>query len=240
MQRLAISALVACGFALTFAGPAAAQGRHVFLIDSNLSPFTFSGSITLGVTANIVGQPNTFKPSGQASADVTVAGGAITAGRLVTGNSTVIQIPTLNAIVPSPIPFLPPLASVQVTGVQMIFTSVDPTTLAPASFAVAGNGSFSTSVVANVLAGSAVVTGLINQTVALGGLQSPAAPVSGTLAPTTTGMRLTVPVSATFSFTEPNSGATGSLTFNGSVVANDRPLAANVDSISLGTGGVQP
>ncbi len=240
MTRLGICPLVAGIVASALAGTAAAQGRHVFVIDQAQSAFTFSGSVTLApITSNIVGQPNTFNPSGQASADVTVAAGAITAGQLVTGNGTIVQVPTLNAILPNPIPIFPPLATIQVTGAQVVFTSVDPITLAPAAFAVGGGGSFNTAVMANLLSGTVTLTGLINQVVSLAGLQSSAQAVSGTLVPTAAGMRLSVPLVVSFPFTEPNTGATGTLNLNGTLHADDRPLASNVDTISLGTGGVQ-
>ncbi len=227
----------ACALALA-CGAASAQGRHLFDVDSGQSTITFGGTISaFGISGPIQGSPATVNISGAAEADVTVAGGAITAAQLVPGTS-VVTVPPLSASVPGP---FGPLATLSVTSVQVVFTSVDPTTLAPASFAVGGGGTFNASVVADVLSGTATINPLIGgqQIINLAGQQSTPQVISGTLFATANGFRLNVPIQTTFSFSDPGTGATGTLNFSGAIVGNDRALAADVPSISMSTGGTQ-
>ncbi len=220
--------------------PLTAQGQHLFVVDQAQSSFSFSGSVTYqGVSGPLVGNPSTFNVSGEADAVLTAAAGALTTGQLVDGGSEVV-VPTLSASVPNPFPFLPPLATITVSGARVAFASVDPATLAPASFAIGAGGAFSTSMVATMLAGTANINALGSvQTVSLGGQQSAPQPVNGTFVPTPGGIRLSVPVATTFSFADPATGSSGSLTLNGTLVADDVPFSSDTDSISLATGGTQ-
>ena len=231
MTRLGFHAL-SVGALIALAGIPAAQGRHVFAIDQAQSSFTYSGSIVyLGIPGNIVGQPATFNVSGAQEADLTVSSGVLTTGQLLAGR-TVVTVPTLNAIVPNAFPFLPPLATMQVTGVTMVFTS--------GSFPVAGTGAFNTSVTASLLSGSAVLTALgTTQTIPLAGNSSPPQAISGTLTSRPDGFRLQVALNTTFSFMDPTTGANGTLNLVGNIQADDLGLATDVDTISLSTGGTQ-
>jgi hypothetical protein len=212
-----------------FALPAAAvaQNRYVFTLDSPMSAFTFSGTTSLGP---IIGNPGNFNASGALELDLQVAGGAVTTGQFVAGNSATV-IPTLQAFVPNPIlPVLPPIATMTVTGAMAQFTS--------AQFAVAG-GSFSTQVVATLVAGNATVNAL-GQTFALPlqGIVSSAQPISGTISHGANGFVLNVPLSGVFPFTV-TAGVTGSLTITGNVRATDNALSPDKLTLSLASGGSQ-
>lgn len=229
-----LAALLAC--------PATAQvtGRHVFDLDGPQSSFSFSGSVTFsGLTGPIVGNPATFNVTGAASADLGVSAGSIVDGQFVPGHGTVVTLPTLNAHVPNPIPFLPPLARIQVTGATVVFRSVDVVTGAPQTFPVQSNGNFSMGVIGDVLSGTAVVTGVVNQTIPLAGISSSPQTVSGSFSYAPDGVGLQVAITTSLTFSDPASGASGVLNLTGNIVANDRALAGDVPGISSATGGTQ-
>ena len=234
------SAFRAAAAAALLFSAATAQGRHVFVIDSALSSFTYTGNVSVpGIGGGpIVGQPNTFNISGSAAVDVTAGGSLLTGGELVNGNGAVVSVPTLNAIIPNIFPFLPPLATISVTNLQFIARSTD-SMGSQAPFLVQPNGSFSTNFVAELTSGLASVSGLVNQTVPLAGILSNPAPASGQLLVDPDGLRLVLPVNSTFSFTDPGTGAVGALTLTGQLVATDQAFAADVPTISLATGGTQ-
>lgn len=209
----------------------AAQGRHVFVLSSG-SVFTFSGQVTLPPlpASPIVGQPsNQFSVQGAADVDLTLSAGVATNGQLVTGG-VVSPTSPLMANVPNPIPFLPPLATMSVTGLSLEITSPP--------FAIT-QGNFSTMVTTNILAGTANVTTLgSTSTIPLGGAAPPQA-VSGTLVSTPTGFAVTVPLNVTFTFMDPGTGAVGTLTMTGNLVADHQPPNAGTQGISASAGGVQ-
>ncbi|MBK8978666.1 MAG: hypothetical protein IPM29_22440 [Planctomycetes bacterium] len=239
MHRLLATSLL-CGGLLVPTASAQVVGRHVFDIVPAQSSFNFSGNVTFsGLSGPIVGNPATFNVSGATSADLGISSSAIATGQFVAGNGTIVTIPTLNAVVPNPIPFLPPLATMRVTGATVVFRSVDVTTGAPQVFPVAPNGTFSMGVVGDVLSGTAVVSGLVNQTIPLAGQSSSPATVAGTFSYTSTGVRLQVSINLLLNFADPGTGASGSLTLTGSIAANTRAFAGDVDSISSTAGGRQ-
>ena len=241
MKYTALYAAVA-GVVATLASPMTAQGRHLFTLDTTMSSFSASGTIVvpgIGPVA-VIAQPPTFSLSGSLSTNLTLAAGAIASGQIVPGSTTVV-VPTLNATVPNPIPFLPPLGTVTITGVQANFASVDPLTGAPKSFAVAPGGTFTTSAVATLLSGTAtiVVTGLPTLTIPLAGEQNSPEPISGAITAKYIGFCFNVPLSTTVPFSDPTTGISGTLTVSGTIAADDEDLATDVGSISVGSGGVQ-
>ena len=240
----------ACGTLLALlAAPATAtaQNRFTFDVASAASTFNFSGSVALGaIGGSIVGQPGSFNPSGAFDLDLGIAASTIGSGQFVPSDPTIspphiVTIPTLNATVPSGIPFVPPLASVTITGTTAVFTSVDATTLAPASFAVGGGGSFSTPMIVTILSGTAMVTSALfgNQNLPLAGAVSSPQTVSGTISVQANGLRVSVPINLTLPFDDPTTGLSGTLNLNGTLVANTRPLSIDVAQVSLGAGGIQ-
>lgn len=239
MFRLPASSSVLAAL-LALPGAAQVVGRHVFEIDTPQSSFTYTGTVTFsGISGPIVGNPANFNVSGASSADLGITAGRVATGQFVVGNSTIVTLPTLNARVPNPIPFLPPLATIQVTGAALVFRSVDVNTGIDQAFPVQANGSFSTGMVGDLISGTAVVTGLVNQTIPLAGISSSPGAVSGTLSSTSGGVRLQVAIQTSLPFSDPNSGASGVLNLSGNLVANDRAFAGDVVRISSAVGGAQ-
>ncbi|MAG55297.1 MAG: hypothetical protein CMJ83_03315 [Planctomycetes bacterium] len=228
-----ILVLLVCGWS-------PAQGRHVMVLAPSQSSFTFSGQVTLPPlpSSNIVGQPNNqFSVVGTMDADLVVNAGTVTSAQLVPGGIAQ-TVPDLMAIVPNPLPFLPPLGTLNIVGVTLEFVSTDLAGV-PTSFPVV-NGTFSTMVVGRVLTGTAMVTALgMTQTINLAGTSAPPQVVTGALTSTPTGFVINTPVSASFTFMDPATGATGSLTLTGTLVADYQPLNSDVQTISVATGGVQ-
>jgi hypothetical protein len=109
----------------------------------------------------------------------------------------------------------------------------------PASFPIQPNGSFSAGVVANVLSGTATVTGLVNQTINLAANESTPQTVNGTLIAGPNGLQLTVAINATLSFSDPVTGTSGSLILTGNLAATDQRFAGDVTSVSSTAGGTQ-
>ena len=218
--------------ALLLGSAVTSQGRHVFVLNTNQSALQFSGTATIqGLTANLVGQPATFNVSGALSADLTVNGGAVTDGRMLQGNNTTIVVPTLNAIIPNPLPFLPPLARVAISGGEMVLSS--PT------FSIAANGSFSTMMTGTMVAGSATVSGLINQTIDLAGQSGPPQPFNGNIKIGANSAVFDSPIQTTFPFSDPTSGVTASLTLTGRLAGRGMAVATDTDTVSIVNGGQQ-
>ena len=209
----------------------AAQLRHLFVVQPT-SAFTFGGQVTLPPlpALPIVGQPtNTFTASGTAHADLITSGGTATGGQFVSGGS--VQVPNLTAVLPNPFPFLPPAATVTVSGVTIEFTSPP--------FAIAG-GSFTTTVSATVLTGTSNVTALgATSVVPLAGLVTTPQTVTGAFVSTPTGYAMSIPLNLNFPIMDPATGATGNINLTGSVVADYQPLNSDTTAISASTGGVQ-
>jgi hypothetical protein len=217
--------------AAALAAPVAAQQRYNFDIDSAASPFTFGGSVTIPSlgTYPILGNPsNAFQPSGTSDLDLTT-GTALTNGQLVSGIAPVI-VPTLSAKV-QPIPFLPPAATVVVSGVRMQMTS-------PA-FTVDGTGAFSTDVTATMLAGTAVIAGIVNLTLDLTGQQTTPQTIAGTITHGAAGFRLRVPIRLSFPFSDTGSGISGTLTLDGTLAAEDRSFNVDRETMDAALGGFQ-
>lgn len=237
MLQGSLATTLVAALALTAFAPAqsVAEGRHVFDLNSGQSSFNFSGTVVAaGLTRPIQGNPANFNVSGAASADLGVAGSSIVVGSFVAGNGTEITVPTLNARVPNILPFLPPLATIQITGVRMVVRSVDPTTGAPASFAIQPNGSFTCWASSEVLSGQIVVTGLANQTTPLAGTISTPQAVQGIVAPNGQGLVMQVPLTVTSTFSDPAAGTSATINLNGNLVGSDRAFAADVDVLGLG------
>ena len=241
MSRPGLLSLVLASLLLT--NTARAQtGPHVLQIAQAASQFSFSGSASLTgfPSIPIQGNPSTFQISGTVDMDIGVAGGQVTGGQLVDRGSVVV-VPTLNASVPNPLlPFLPPIATIRVTGLRVVFTSVDPVSGLPAPFGVTG-GSFSTSVATNILAGQAriSITGQPTQVVDLAGTTGSPQPITGTISARTNGLRLDVPIASTFSFVDPGGGGSGTLNLNGMIRGNDLAFAGDISEASVTAGGTQ-
>jgi hypothetical protein len=203
---------------LVFASAAAtlsrAQSTFVFDLNQSASNFTWTGTSTFG---NIVGNPsNQFQLAGTANVDLVLVAGAhpFTSGAFTGGSMA--TVPDIHGRINNPIPFLPPLATVDVTG--LVITPSSP------SFAVDLAGAFTASVTVTALAGTLTVTplGQSPSSTPLAGNSSTPTSVSGTLTFPSQSFHLNAPISTTFTFSDPTSGASGSVTLVGTIVSDFR------------------
>jgi hypothetical protein len=126
-------------------------------------------------------------------------------------------VPDIHGRVDSGIPGFPPLATFDILG--LVLSASSP------SFTVGAGGTFDASITFTALAGTMVVdtiTGSPTSTDLTGAVSNPTS-ANGTLTLAGSSMHLNVPVNSTFSFTDPTSGASGSITLVGTVVG-DSPL----------------
>src|SRR5688572_28279702 len=202
------------------AAPAAFAGELDFAANQAQSNFTWTGSTSLGP---ILGNPsNAFQLAGHQLALSSGGGGPLAqwTGELAGGDLAVV--PDLKGKIPNPFPFLPPLATIEVTGLHL--------SLASAPFDVLPGGSFTALATATALSGTLSVTplgGSATVTDLTGSTSDPAAQ-SGTFAPGGAGLSWTSPIHLTFDFSDPSSGISGSLTVQGTLVADWSPAAPSI------------
>lgn len=209
-----IQTVLASGLLGTFllGGTAAAQADYSFQIDPGQSTFTWSGTSSLG---DIDENPAVFSISGDTLLSLDTGGNPVGSGAFVGGDAAV---PNLGGSIPNPLPFLPPLATFDLSGAHIQVGS--PT------FTVDAAGNFTADVTLTILQGTLTAnTPLGNSVVDLAGMQSAPSPAAGTLTFGGSAYALQMPVSGTFPFTVPGTTITGSLTLNGSVVADHTPPA---------------
>jgi hypothetical protein len=193
------------------AGATAQTTGVPYTVHQAQSNFTWSGTSTLGA---IVGNPsNQFQLAGalpllqSAALPLPVATAAFNGGDLFT-------VPDLHGKINNPIPFLPPLATIDVLGLHLSASS-------PA-FSVDAAGNYTAAVTLTALAGTLVVTPLgstATQTSLAGQSSSPTS-AAGTLVASGTGFSLAAPINTTFPFSDPVSGASGSITLLGTLRAH--------------------
>lgn len=157
---------------LLLAAPAAAQTTAYDLaIDPNRSDATWWGNTSLG---SVVGTPNrNFQLAGTMAVDLGAPGQPFGTGQIAGGD--IYTIPgTLSGKINNPIPFLPPLAYIDVVDMHMRLDS--------SQFTINANGSFTATVTGSVLSGDAVVTAFGSTTTTpLAGTQTTPFTVSGTI-----------------------------------------------------------
>jgi hypothetical protein len=142
------------------------------------------------------------------------AGTHYTAGTFLGGSAA--AVPDLRGRINNPVPFLPPLATIEVNGLVLSPTSP--------SFPVTPQGpfgQFSTDITLTALAGTLVVTPLGGSptSTSLAGSVSNPTPASGNLSVVAGALDLFMPVSSTFAFNDPTSGASGTITVTGNLAA---------------------
>ena len=197
------------------AGAAAAQ-TLTFTVDAAASQFTWTGSSSLGP---IVGNPsNQFHLEGTTALATTLAAPpqAVSAAAFAGGDA--FAVPDLHGKIPNILPFLPPLATIDVLGLHVQASSPG----AP----VAAGGAWTDAVSITALAGTLVVTplGQAPTTTPLAGAQSSPSATSATITLVGSTLRLAAPIQTTFPFSDPATGASGSITLVGTLAAN-RALA---------------
>jgi hypothetical protein len=190
---------------------ASAQSTFTFDLVQSSSNFTWSGTSTLG---NIVGNPSTqFQLAGTTNLDLLLQSGAQPYATGAFSGGVAAAVPDLHGRINNPLPFLPPLATIDVLG--LVLSPSSPT------FNVGAGGAFSGSVTLTALSGTLVVdplSGTTTNTDLTGSASAPAA-MNGTLTLSGGALRLNAPVSSTFAFSDPGTGASGSITVVGTVVA---------------------
>lgn len=224
-------AALAGSFLLAAASAAAQTTPYALDIDRDRSNFTFSGNTSLGP---IVGNPsNQFQMDGIVDMLLDPPGGPFSTGQF-SGSHMYTYPSTLSAKIPNPIPWLPPLATIDVVDAVYRADSaafnVDPVT-----------GAFTATVVFTAVHGYTRVEYLGNTTItSLVGSQSNPTPISGTISVSGTTLILNCPVNATFTFTDPL-GGTGTLTLQGRLIAGadlvNPPMVLRVGALTAGQTG---
>ncbi len=197
--------------ALLLSTPALAQDPLTFTIDQDDSNWHWDGTTSLGP---LEGNPSQdFQLAG--ALDLLVDSGAIpiATGRFVPGSEALVT-PDLSGKIPNPIPPLPPLAVIDITGVKLQFTS-------PA-FAIDAAGNFTTMVTVTILEGTLTVTPLVGSVTHtdLAGTSGDPTLANGNLSQTGMDLRLESPQSGTFDFTDPGSGISATVNLTGSLEAD--------------------
>lgn len=212
------------------AASAVAQDAIPFTIDASASQFTFAGNTTLGP---IVGNPNTFGLSGGALVRVTKGTTQpVESVRFVNGLGAVVM-PDIMATIPNPLPFLPPLASVTITGMVLTLRS-------DVAF-VDASGNFTANVTTTALSGLTTVVPLTGAptTTDLTGSESLPTTVVGSISVVGTTTRIEAPLSTGFSFTDAASGISANVTLTGLVAADyDGPAPTNYCTAAVNSTGV--
>jgi len=208
MRTPILALLLVCGSAPL----ALAQVPFVLPIDQAASNFTWSGTSSLGP---IVGNPSTaFQMAGHTALALTTIPGSFTINAVSFSGGDAFTVPDLHGRINNPLPFLPPLATIDVLGMHL---SVD----APLA-TVDALGNFTATVTVTALAGSLVVTPLLGSqsTAPLAGNSSAPAPQAGTIVYSAGVLQLVIPINNQFQFSDPTSGTSGSITVTGTLHAD--------------------
>ncbi|HEX9794807.1 MAG TPA: hypothetical protein VGC54_12560 [Planctomycetota bacterium] len=198
--------------AAAFAAPLAAQTNPLALdVSAPNSAFAWDGTTNFG---DIVGNPdNTFRLDGVIDLLVDVPGGPF--GQMKLNGGFSYTVPNhLAGKIPNPIPFLPPLATIDIYDTAVRFNSAS-MSVNPAT------GAFTGMMTLTMIHGRAVVEpfGSTATTADLAGAVSDLFPVSGTLSESGGIALLHIPVNATFDISDPAAGFTGTFTLAGNLRA---------------------
>ena len=191
---------------LLITAPVLGQDPVSMTLNPGVSQWNWSGTSSLGP---IVGAPSTnFALSGTMDIELGAGVVPIASGQLVPGGVANV-FPDLHGEIPNPFIFLPPLATIDVVGLTLEWTS--------APFAVTGNGSFTTSATVTALAGTVTVTPLTGGTsvIDLAGTSGTPQGLTGTITQVGDTVTINAPSTGTFSFTDPGTGTTADFTISG-------------------------
>ena len=231
MNRLAsrAAAVLAAGFLC-----AAASAQQPYTLDEQLqqSNFTFSGDTSLGP---ILGNPsNQFRIDGIIDLLLTPSGANFSTGEF-TGGHLYTDPSTLNAKIPNPIPFLPPLATIDI---------VDPVYVPDsAQFPVnPADGTFSATVVLTATNGFTRTTYLGITTIStLIGESSDPTPISGKVYNAGTQTILDSPIDSIFHSDDPVTGISSDVHLVGRILAGsdsvNKPMVLRVGTLTAGLTG---
>ena len=190
---------------------AQAQSNYDFTINGSQSNFSWTGTSSLGA---IVGNPsNQFRLEGGLLVATGASAGVPNLVGFVSGNALVT--PDIRGRINNPLPFLPPLATIEIAGL----------TLSPAAppVAVAAGGAYSGSVTLTATSGTLTVSPLggTPTTSSLVGATSVPQPTNGTFVRNGVLLQLSAPINSSFAFSDPTSGTSGSITVVGTRRAED-------------------
>jgi hypothetical protein len=209
MKRLPVPAL----FALLLAPAAAAQADYSFQIDSSATNFVWSGTTSVG---NIDEQPPNFTLAGDSVLTLDGGGSPVGSGAFANDGDALIT-PDLHGEIPNPLPFLPPLATIDLIGAHIKFSST--------TFTVNAAGGFNTVASLTFISGTVVIDDITggHTVMNLAGMSSNPEPVSGSVTWNTDRYHLDATIHAVFDFDDPNTGITGTVTLDGSMIADHTP-----------------
>jgi hypothetical protein len=196
--------------ALAAAAPLAPAQSFQFQIDQGASAYTWSGTTSLGT---LQGNPsNAFALSGTIDISLQSGGNPIGGGQWLSSNA--MAAPDLSAVIPNPVFFLPPLATVDITNLSFSMSSTP--------FTCDASGAFTTTTTITMLTGTLTVTPLAgSQTITdLAGTPGPPTLTSGTLTSAGGVLSLNSPQNTNFQFTDPTSGISADLSLNGTLAAS--------------------
>lgn len=207
---------------------ASAQNVLTFDVPQASNNFNWSGTSSLGA---IVGNPSTaFQLNGTQVVDCAFQAGAtpVASAAFVGGSWAVV--PGIHGRVNNPLgSFFPPLATIDVTNLVLSAT-------AP-SFTIASGGAFTAQVTLTALSGTMVVTPLTGSasTTDLTGTTGAPTATNGTLVLASGALALSAPISATFPFSDPTTGASGSVSVTGTLNARYQLVASFCAGDGTGT-----
>ncbi len=187
---------------------ALAQADYTFLIDTNQTAFTWSGTTSLG---DIDENPANFSLAGTTILNMSTGGNPVGSASFVGGDALVT--PDIGGTIPNAFPFLPPLATFSLTNAHLQLTSTP--------FTVDAAGNFSGLVTMHMLQGTLTVTDLLGTVTVtdLAGTQSTPTAAGGQLQLIGSAYQLDVPIAGVFPFADAASGVTGTMTLNGNLRA---------------------
>ncbi len=179
---------------------------YVFGIDDQASVIDWSVDTSAGAVNE---SPDTFRLAGTITMQVDSDTGNVTLG--VMSDAYWLTIPDhLSGVIPNPIPFLPPLATFDIRGMEGRLSST--------TFTVDAMGNFSTDVVMLVTAGTNTLGGLFGSgTEPLAGMVSDPTPIVGTL--TVSGTQLHLFVDLDLTIVDDLNGVTVTTTLRGPIHA---------------------
>lgn len=191
------------------ASTAAAQAPLNYAVDQSASQFTFSGSTSLGA---IVGTPPNFSLVGSTNIVTTTGGLPIQSIQFVPG-ATVLVTPDLTAEIPNPVPFLPPLATIVISNLQLELQS---------DVGNVSSGSFNVNIFSTTISGTSTITALGGSpsVVDLTGTTSTPQPMGGLIALNGSTLSLDAPLQLAFQLSDPSSGTTANLNVQGTLAAD--------------------
>jgi hypothetical protein len=207
---LLAAALLPCAL-VGLGSPGLAQAPLLFDIVQPMSAYNWSGTTSLGA---LQGNPNTnFNLSGTQLVLLDGAPGQpIDSAELLSGGVAAV-VGNLNARIPNPVPFLPPLATITISNLSFELVTLQ--------FPVAANGAFSTLANVTILSGTVDVVPLIGAASQsdLTGNQGIGQALTGTIVQAGSTITGTSSQNTQFMFTDPASGISATITITGTLVA---------------------